>query len=391
MSDWKPLLLSSIAGASTCIGAAIVFCLPKKEGVRVVKPGMMAFSLSLAGSVMVTVSVISIIPECLMDTSIKEDEQYKMIPFFSFDMLCRIISFGLGSFLYFGLSRFFALPEPDEILSSNINDVLGRLEPSEKLLNPSKNVPLQAQKLKDLSCDDYQNGDIIQEVHVMEEQGVLRTRAKGLNKVGMESPLVDDTDNGKIKICRTRYSSYCNKFSLSVWTSGNDLETKSQKEAWRVAMLLFVSLLVHNFPEGLAVAASALESEKLGVTVTVGIMIHNIPEGIAIAIPCLAAKPDNPWLSFSLASISGLAEPFGAFVSLLFLRGLEISDDGKHVEPLVINLENVLAFVAGIMVMVAFWELFPEARRHVDNTWCYFWYGTMLGIIVMVVTEIYLP
>ena len=53
MSDWKPLLLSSIAGASTCIGAAIVFCLPKKEGVRVVKPGMMAFSLSLAGSVMV--------------------------------------------------------------------------------------------------------------------------------------------------------------------------------------------------------------------------------------------------------------------------------------------------------------------------------------------------
>ena len=367
-----------------------------------------------------------------MDTSIKEDEQYKMIPFFSFDMLCRIISFGLGSFLYFGLSRFFALPEPDEILSSNINDVLGRLEPSEKLLNPSKNVPLQAQKLKDLSCDDYQNGDIMQEVHVVEEQGVLRTRAKGLNKVGMESPLVDDTDNGKIKICRTRYSSYCNKFSLSVWTSGNDLETKSQKEAWRVAMLLFVSLLVHNFPEGLgkcrsliiihvanaksmfifyciqsfrctnhcliitaiviiAVAASALESEKLGVTVTVGIMIHNIPEGIAIAIPCLAARPDNPWLSFSLASISGLAEPFGAFVSLLFLRGLEISDDGKHVEPLVINLENVLAFVAGIMVMVAFWELFPEARRHVDNTWCYFWYGTVLGIIVMVVTEIYLP
>jgi len=391
MSDWKPLLLSSIAGASTCIGAAIVFCLPKKEGVRVVKPGMMAFSLSLAGSVMVTVSVISIIPECLMDTSIEEDEPYKMIPIFSFDMLCRIFSFGLGSFLYFGLSRFFALPEPDEILSSNINDVLGILEPSEKLHNPSKNVRLQAQKLKDSSCDDYQNDDMMQEVHEVEEQGVLRTRAKGLNKVGMESPLVDNTDNGKIKICRTRNTSYCNKFSLSVWTSGNDLETKSQKEAWRVAMLLFVSLLVHNFPEGLAVAASALESEKLGVTVTVGIMIHNIPEGIAIAIPCLAARPDNPWLSFSLASISGLAEPFGAFVSLLFLRGLERSDDGKHVEPLVINLENVLAFVAGIMVMVAFWELFPEARRHVNNTWCYFWYGTILGIIVMVVTEIYLP
>merc|ERR1712238_615016 len=115
------------------------------------------------------------------------------------------------------------------------------------------------------------------------------------------------------------------------WSGGGDLESTEQKKAWRVAILMFVSLLVHNFPEGLAVAVSALESEKLGITVTIGIMIHNIPEGIAIAIPCLAARPNSPWLSFALASISGLAEPFGAFVSLLFLRGLEISDDGKHV------------------------------------------------------------
>ena len=138
-------------------------------------------------------------------------------------------------------------------------------------------------------------------------------------------------------------------------------------------------------------AASALESEKLGITVTIGIMIHNVPEGIAIAIPCLAARPDQPWLSFALASISGLAEPMGAFAALLFLRELEISDENVRVEPLVFNLENVLAFVAGIMVMVALWELFPEARRHTFKTWKYFWYGTACGIVVMVFTELYLP
>jgi len=149
-------------------------------------------------------------------------------------------------------------------------------------------------------------------------------------------------------------------------------------------MLMFVSLLVHNFPEGLAVAVSALESEKLGITVTVGIMIHNIPEGIAIAIPCLAARPDKPWLSFALASISGLAEPIGAFVALLFLR------DAAE-EERTFCMENTLAFVGGIMVMVSMWELFPEAKKHSVGDMSYFWMGTISGIVVMTLTELYLP
>ena len=92
---------------------------------------------------------------------------------------------------------------------------------------------------------------------------------------------------------------------------------------------------------------------------SIGIMVHNIPEGIAIAIPCLAARPDQPWLSFVLASVSGLAEPMGAFVALLFLR--DIKGNGLESRP-ILNLENILSFVAGIMVMVAFWEQFPEAN-----------------------------
>ena len=124
-----------------------------------------------------------------------------------------------------------------------------------------------------------------------------------------------------------------------------------------------------------------------GVTVTIGIMIHNIPEGIAIAIPCLAARPDQPWLSFMLASISGLAEPMGAFVALLFLQDVK----GNQNKPEILNLENILSFVAGIMVMVSFRELFPEANRHAIKTKIYFWYGTISGIVVMVLTELFLP
>ena len=122
-------------------------------------------------------------------------------------------------------------------------------------------------------------------------------------------------------------------------------------------------------------------------------MIHNIPEGIAIAIPCLKARPDSPCLSFILASVSGLAEPAGAFVSLFFLRGVEkrqvekggaeggqIGGEG--------SLENVLAFVAGIMITVSFLELFPEAKRHAEKSNMKAYYsGLFVGFIVMIATE----
>lgn len=125
---------------------------------------------------------------------------------------------------------------------------------------------------------------------------------------------------------------------------------------------------------------------------TIGIMVHNIPEGIAIAIPCLAARPDKPWLSFILASVSGLAEPMGAFVALLFLRDIDGNNtSATTTTSKILNLENILSFVAGIMIMVALWELFPEAKRHATDTMKYFWYGTVSGVIIMVLTELYLP
>eukprot|EP00543_Licmophora_paradoxa_P016985 CAMPEP_0202477478 /NCGR_PEP_ID=MMETSP1360-20130828/93964_1 /ASSEMBLY_ACC=CAM_ASM_000848 /TAXON_ID=515479 /ORGANISM="Licmophora paradoxa, Strain CCMP2313" /LENGTH=110 /DNA_ID=CAMNT_0049104723 /DNA_START=879 /DNA_END=1207 /DNA_ORIENTATION=+ len=110
-------------------------------------------------------------------------------------------------------------------------------------------------------------------------------------------------------------------------------------------------------------------------------MIHNIPEGIAIAVPCLAARPDYPFLSFALASLSGLAEPMGAFVALLFLRN--VGKDGKES---ILNMENVLAFVAGIMIMVAVYELFPEALRHRSQGSMCLILGTSVGVLVMVST-----
>ncbi|KAL3927351.1 MAG: hypothetical protein SGARI_005349 [Bacillariaceae sp.] len=177
---------------------------------------------------------------------------------------------------------------------------------------------------------------------------------------------------------------------------------KQKQRSWRVAMLLFFSLLAHNFPEGLCVAASAKESPQLGVTVAIGIFIHNVPEGIAISVPCIAARPDAPWLAFWLASISGLAEPIGAIVALLVLQNTKL------------ELENVLATVAGVMIMVALMELYPEAiqqlkiqqqaatqqmsnggegkkQQHLGPSYRSVVWGTLIGMAMMIATEWYLP
>ena len=131
---WTPLVLSTIAGMSTCLGALIVFCHPVEEvdevdengedvnlvnkspsrrrGQRNVSPSTMAFSLALAGSVMVTVSVVSIGPECLAASSMPSnaaiaDEEntffifgITLMPILSMAFLHRLISFGAGCLLY---------------------------------------------------------------------------------------------------------------------------------------------------------------------------------------------------------------------------------------------------------------------------------------------------
>ena len=134
-----------------------------------------------------------------------------------------------------------------------------------------------------------------------------------------------------------------------------------------------------------------------------------IPEGIAIAIPCLAARPDSPWLAFGLASLSGLAEPLGAVVALSVLHGSaaepitrEVADASAHhhlprrIRPgrllleQISDMDNVLAFVAGIMITVAVTELFPEAKRHMTHDKVPGVAGTIIGIVVMLASDAYL-
>ena len=124
----------------------------------------------------------------------------------------------------------------------------------------------------------------------------------------------------------------------------------------RMGVLSALAIAIHNFPEGLAVFASALENPHVGVTIAIAISLHNIPEGIAVSVPVYFATGSRR-KAFAYSFLSGLAEPAGALVGYFFLL--------RYLSP---SLRGaIFAAVAGIMVFISLDELLPTAREYGEH------------------------
>jgi ZIP family zinc transporter len=120
--------------------------------------------------------------------------------------------------------------------------------------------------------------------------------------------------------------------------------------ATRSAYLVALGLILHDLPEGFAMANSFLASPSLGIFVALAIALHNIPEEFAIAVPASTLK-DNRFL-YKAALVSGLAEPLGAAIGLY----------AAYLSAVLIPV--FLSFAAGAMIFVSLHELLPMARRY---------------------------
>lgn len=144
----------------------------------------------------------------------------------------------------------------------------------------------------------------------------------------------------------------------------------------RTALLLFVGIAIHNFPEGMAVMLASLTEIEMGILVAVAIALHNIPEGIAVAMPIYYSTKDRK-KAFYYSFLSGITEPVGAVISFLFLA--------PFLSPIVLSL--LLSAVAGIMVFISFDELLPyvyaqhgSPHQHLSIL------GLFLGMFIMALT-----
>ena len=106
--------------------------------------------------------------------------------------------------------------------------------------------------------------------------------------------------------------------------------------------LIFLSILLHNLPEGLAIGSSFMSKESLGMTLAIVIGIHNIPEGLPM----------------------GIGSFLGAYFGGVFKSLIGV----------------FLATAAGTMMYVVLEEIFPKSR----SLYCII--GFLIGTLIVYCT-----
>ena len=115
-----------------------------------------------------------------------------------------------------------------------------------------------------------------------------------------------------------------------------------------VGILSAVAITFHNIPEGIITYIGYVDNPVIGLTLALGIAVHNIPEGLSVALPVYYATK-NRGKAFLWSLVSGLAEPLGAFLCMLFLQ--------KWVNNYIFGF--LFGVTGGIMTHICVYELIP--------------------------------
>ncbi len=118
----------------------------------------------------------------------------------------------------------------------------------------------------------------------------------------------------------------------------------------RTGYLIAVGIALHDFPEGLAIAAGFAAAGKLGPLLALAIGVHNIPEGMAVSAP-LRAGGLSVKRVLALSLLISLITPLGVFTGLMLLENYRTP------------IGALLAFAAGAMTYIVLAALAPMSRR----------------------------
>ncbi|OPX84515.1 MAG: Zinc transporter ZupT [Pelotomaculum sp. PtaB.Bin104] len=149
----------------------------------------------------------------------------------------------------------------------------------------------------------------------------------------------------------------------------NLLSTSSYqgRDYLKMGYLIATGIALHDFPEGLAIAAGFAAADKVGPLLVLAIGLHNIPEGMVTAAPLRQGGASASRI-VALNILISLITPLGT------ITGLTMLDYSK------VFIGLLLAFAAGAMTYIVLGELAPESRR---NSKPMAYLGMLLGLALI--------
>mgnify|MGYP001561683997 CR=1 FL=1 len=147
----------------------------------------------------------------------------------------------------------------------------------------------------------------------------------------------------------------------------SNLGSNVNSQYTKVAFMVAIGIMIHNFPEGLIMGFGFVNGESLGLKMSVIIAIHDVPEGLAVAAPLMLSGTKSRKILF-YAFLTALPTAIGAWI------GIYIGSISLKV------LGSALAFASGVMLYVVYGEMIPQSKKlwpGITST-----LGILLGIIV---------
>lgn len=153
------------------------------------------------------------------------------------------------------------------------------------------------------------------------------------------------------------------------------------KTSFKKRTMLFLSVTLHNIPEGMAVGvvlAGALYGNNTlslmgALALSIGIAIQNFPEGAIVSMPMLT-ECNSKSKSFLYGCLSGIVEPIASLITILLT---------SLITPI---LPYILAFAAGAMIYVVVEELIPESQTGEHSNIATI--GVALGFVLMMILDV---
>jgi len=137
--------------------------------------------------------------------------------------------------------------------------------------------------------------------------------------------------------------------------------------------LFILAIVLHNFPEGLAIGVAFGGTDQVGATaLATGISIQDVPEGLVVAL-ALRGIGYSRFKAVSMGGASGLVEPLAAVL------GASIIGVSAMLLPW------GLAFAAGAMLYVISHEVIPESHRAGHESFATG--GLMIGFVLMMLLD----